>query len=185
MSSTPEDDKPSYGVLFCAALFVVAVIVGAGYLLMNAFGDWAQSGVFGDSFGVVNALFSGLAFAGIIFTIFLQQNELRLQRHELKLQRDELELTRGEISRSADAQIEQSKKLSRNNALQKKLLAEQVTSNRLLIIEARVRAYAALQPGPGAAHYEPELRALAKELEDFVPTNTKGIDAVLNKERDE
>lgn len=46
-------------------------------------------GVFGDKFGAVNALFSGLAFAGIIFTIFLQKRELTLQREELEQTRNE------------------------------------------------------------------------------------------------
>ncbi len=43
----------------------------------------AARGVFGDKFGAVNALFSGLAFAGIIFTILLQRKELEYQREEL------------------------------------------------------------------------------------------------------
>lgn len=46
-------------------------------------------GVFGDKFGAINALFSGLAFAGIIFTIFLQKRELTLQREELEDTRKE------------------------------------------------------------------------------------------------
>lgn len=41
-------------------------------------------GVFGDKFGAINSLFSGLAFAGIIFTIILQKKELGLQREELE-----------------------------------------------------------------------------------------------------
>lgn len=47
-------------------------------------------GEFGDMFGGVNSLFSGLAFAGIILSIFLQSKELGLQREELKLTREEL-----------------------------------------------------------------------------------------------
>lgn len=54
----------------------------------------------GDSFGSLNALFSGLAFAGLIYTILLQQEELRLQRKELKE-------TKEEIRKSAKAQAEQ------------------------------------------------------------------------------
>lgn len=37
-------------------------------------------GLFGDKFGAVNALFSGLAFAGIIFTILLQRRDLAQTR---------------------------------------------------------------------------------------------------------
>ena len=47
-------------------------------------------GTFGDMFGAVNALFTGLAFGTLIYTIYLQRNELQLQREELKLTRSEL-----------------------------------------------------------------------------------------------
>ena len=49
-----------------------------------------QIGQFGDMFGAVNALFAGLAFAGVIFAIILQKKELELQRQELKETRDEI-----------------------------------------------------------------------------------------------
>lgn len=42
-------------------------------------------------FGSVNALFSGLALAGIIFTILLQRLELKYQRDELKETRKEFQ----------------------------------------------------------------------------------------------
>lgn len=54
-------------------------------------------GTFGDQFGAVNALFSGLAFTGLIYTIILQRRDLELQRNDLKLQREELILTRQEM----------------------------------------------------------------------------------------
>jgi hypothetical protein len=50
----------------------------------------AKSGVFGDSFGALTSLFSGLAFAGLIITIVMQKDELALQREELSLTRQEL-----------------------------------------------------------------------------------------------
>lgn len=54
-------------------------------------------GIFGDQFGAVNALFSGLAFAGLIYTIILQRHDLRNQRKELFLQRKELKRNREEM----------------------------------------------------------------------------------------
>jgi hypothetical protein len=51
--------------------------------------SWTHRGQFGDMFGVVNALFSGLAFGGIIITILLQKQELQLQRKELNATRAE------------------------------------------------------------------------------------------------
>lgn len=54
-------------------------------------------GTFGDQFGAVNALFSGLAFTGLIYTIILQRRDLEIQRHDLKLQREEIALNRKEM----------------------------------------------------------------------------------------
>ncbi len=50
--------------------------------------DWR--GTFGDQFGAVNALFSGLAFAGLIYTIILQRRDLQLQREDIALTRKEM-----------------------------------------------------------------------------------------------
>lgn len=69
------------------------------WLLLSIFvGDSETRGQFGDMFGAVNALFSGLAFGGIIVTILLQKRELGLQRKELKLQRAEMQATRKEFT---------------------------------------------------------------------------------------
>lgn len=57
-----------------------------------------QRGTFGDMFGSVNALFSGLAFAGVIFAILLQRKELALQRNELELTREELKGQKQEMA---------------------------------------------------------------------------------------
>lgn len=54
-------------------------------------------GTFGDQFGAVNALFSGLAFTGLIYTIILQRKDLEIQRRDLKLQREEIALNRKEM----------------------------------------------------------------------------------------
>jgi len=54
-------------------------------------------GVFGDSFGAINVLFSGFALVGAVFAIMLQMRELSLQREELQLQRKEMKLTRQEF----------------------------------------------------------------------------------------
>lgn len=68
--------------------------------------DEQRRGTFGDMFGGLNALFSGLAFAGIIITILLQSKELALQRQELKE-------TREELKRTATAQEKSEKALNR------------------------------------------------------------------------
>lgn len=84
-----------------AAIGVAALWFLVGLLPVAVFPGSATSfnaaGTFGDSFGVVNSLFSALAFAGVIVTMILQTEELKLQRREL----DE---TQEELRRSAQAQ---------------------------------------------------------------------------------
>lgn len=91
----------SFWVLVWIALGVIALWAGTGFLLYDAGKDtapWGERGTFGDMFGSINALFSGLAFAGLIFTVLLQRQELQLQRHELKLQREEIVESRKELA---------------------------------------------------------------------------------------
>jgi len=70
--------------------------VGTPYL-----GTWADRGSFGDMFGAVGALFSGLAFAGVILTVYYQTQELRLQRAAVEQTNEYLE-SLAEAQRSTD-----------------------------------------------------------------------------------
>lgn len=77
--------------LIITGVITVLIIIGIWYLTYLLLKDLEPSdrGTLGDMFGTINALFSGLAFAGIIFTILLQRKELRYQRDELKETREE------------------------------------------------------------------------------------------------
>jgi hypothetical protein len=88
--TTPAESGESWLTLAAICCVVCILWAGSGIIL------WPLSnrGEFGDMFGAVNALFSGLAFAGLIFTIHVQRRELSLQRQELSLQRRELEASR-------------------------------------------------------------------------------------------
>lgn len=90
-----EDNYLTNFVLIAVGLTIIAI--GFPFLVNYFFGDWAKSGTFGDTFGALNALFSGLAFAGVIVTILIQRNELNNQRIELQLQRTEMQETRKEF----------------------------------------------------------------------------------------
>lgn len=70
----------------------VALLFGLCWVFLDFAigGESTELGQFGDKFGFVNALFSGLAFAGLIYTIVLQRKELELQRLELQETRKEL-----------------------------------------------------------------------------------------------
>ncbi|MGJ4747709.1 hypothetical protein ACQV5M_15220 [Leptospira sp. SA-E8] len=71
----------------------------------------------GDSFGFVNSLFSGLAFALLIGTIYLQKDELKLQRQELSLTREEMRLSREAAEQSAKYIQEQAEAMKLDNEI--------------------------------------------------------------------
>lgn len=95
--SEPGEDQRSARTIFIVIAVILGVQIIAGLGIYASFDNWPARGTFGDMFGAVNALFSGLALAGVVYAILLQ-------RRELALQRQELELTRHELERSAEAQ---------------------------------------------------------------------------------
>ncbi|PWD57656.1 putative phage abortive infection protein [Pectobacterium parmentieri] len=77
------------------ALGLVVVVMGL-YLFFLVYISWPieelsirQAALLGDSFGIVNAFFSGLAFSGLIITIVLQRRELNESRKVFKSQKFE------------------------------------------------------------------------------------------------
>ncbi|WP_162183545.1 putative phage abortive infection protein [Halocynthiibacter namhaensis] len=99
-----RDEKSEDKVHFLATGRGLAVLLGGVFVLwllpLGMLFWWDlpdEVGGFGDMFGSVTALFSGLAFAGLIAALFMQRQELTLQRRELGFQRKELELSRGEF----------------------------------------------------------------------------------------
>ena len=93
--------------------FWIASVVVVVMWLFNAFiyPMWVPSlssrASNGDAFGAVNALFSGLAFAGLIYTMIMQRQELEMQRKELAAQRKEMRESRGELEEQNRIQSEQ------------------------------------------------------------------------------
>ena len=92
--------------MFCAGATVLVVLLFIAtiqYLLVSLFGSTVgkdtltRFGISGDFFGFANAVFSALAFAMIIVTLWMQKHELTLQRKELKDTRDEFEKQRHEM----------------------------------------------------------------------------------------
>ncbi|MCR4348057.1 MAG: putative phage abortive infection protein [Sulfuricaulis sp.] len=94
-----DQNTPKTGIKTLGFLMLIVLVVWTlgGILLYGR----ADRGTFGDMFGAVNALFAGLAFAGIIYTIFLQRTELELQRRELTETRKELEGQKLQLERQA------------------------------------------------------------------------------------
>lgn len=117
-------------------VLVAWLIIGLSPRLF--FDDAEGRGTFGDMFGAVNALFSGLALAGVICAILLQSQELKLQREELKLTRDELRRTSDAQSSSADTLSQQYRLAERNTTLQAYTALLQSCNERINAERARI-----------------------------------------------
>ena len=65
---------------------VFGVWLTSWILLARYIPDASERGHFGDQFGAVNALFSGLAFAVIFCALYAQHEELREQRRQFQKQ---------------------------------------------------------------------------------------------------
>jgi hypothetical protein len=89
-SATPDNRwKRTRTAYLVAALAAIGVVILWGVTFYIGRSDWfllqlQQRGTFGDSFGVENALLSGLALVGVILAIFLQREQLIEQREELR-----------------------------------------------------------------------------------------------------
>lgn len=96
-SKSKKDWWLKWYVFVSAFIIIAALWIFSYFVIMNvSSGCQELAGQTGDTFGAINALFSGFAFTGIIFTILIQSKELRLQRTELRLTRRELKLTRAQ-----------------------------------------------------------------------------------------
>lgn len=95
-----RNDIETKKVMIIAQYAVISVIVVWALTFFLLFlPESEKRGQFGDMFGAVNALFSGLAFAGLIITLILQMKELGLQRDELEETRKELKNQREEFEK--------------------------------------------------------------------------------------
>jgi uncharacterized membrane protein len=93
--NSSSDKFLNYFIWISIGLTLLAIVFP--FLVNLTFNDWSKSGTFGDTYGALNAIFSGLAFAGVIVTILIQRTELKNQRIELSLQRTEMQETRKEF----------------------------------------------------------------------------------------
>lgn len=64
----------------------VGFMVGGEWVESDGYVYYQVRGLFGDQFGALSSLFSGLAFAGIIYTILLQRSDLISTRREVERQ---------------------------------------------------------------------------------------------------
>lgn len=88
------DKLASY--LRVAVVFSFLLGVYGSYLILllwnipfSVIPDAIREGVFGDSFGTLNALFSGLAFSGVLLTLLFQRKDLSETRSQIASQQTE------------------------------------------------------------------------------------------------
>ncbi|MBZ0273785.1 hypothetical protein K8I61_17230 [bacterium] len=133
-----EKIKAENRVFFTLAIKVAGVVFGLWLLFgwIAPPGDAERAGQFGDQFGSVNALFSGLAFAGVIVALIMQRRELQLQREQLEAQLEELTLARAESVQTRGVlalQQENMAQTARAQRLQAELTARAIYLDRHLM----------------------------------------------------
>jgi dsDNA-specific endonuclease/ATPase MutS2 len=184
----------------------IKIFVPVGLVIVLAWFAWwaavekmtpqkAEQGQIGDLFGGINALFSGLALAGVVTAVVLQsrelqlqreamnkqneeleltRNEIKLQREQLELQREELRLSREEFERMASANEEAAKALSKQIKMQ--VLASRInglssqldSANSRNLARATVRNYIAQDDVNLITSREEELSTAMRELDEQI-----------------
>ncbi len=115
-----QSNRQENSLLIKLIVLVILIWIVSTIVILLSLDNWSDRGTFGDLFGAVNALFSGLAFAGLIYTIYLQKQDLIIQRREIELNRNELKKAAKAQQHSEKAlvdQVEQMKISAKLNAL--------------------------------------------------------------------
>ncbi|WP_430409821.1 hypothetical protein [Kordia sp.] len=76
--------KNEKSILFVGVLIIIFLWLFSGVAISWIVPKLQDRGVIGDMFGAINALFSGLALAFVIYTVYLQSKQLDLQNKEIK-----------------------------------------------------------------------------------------------------
>ncbi|TDL99167.1 MAG: hypothetical protein C4K58_07750 [Flavobacteriaceae bacterium] len=109
MKEPIEDKLSKTGLFLRIALSVVFLWGLSGFLIYSNLDNWSDRGTFGDLFGAVNALFSGLAFAGLIFTIYMQAEAHEAQKKDIAINRRSIQKSMNIQEQTLLAMSEQAK----------------------------------------------------------------------------
>ena len=89
---------PKFFIALSVGLFAMwAIFLGAGLkILGTTHGSIAEIGQLGDMFGILNSLFSGLAFLGVVYAIYQENIHAKEQdvRHTEEKEREEMQFRR-------------------------------------------------------------------------------------------
>jgi hypothetical protein len=126
-------------IYFSVAILIFQLV--SGYLIYKAFGRWEDRSSFGSMFGAVGTLFSGLAFAGVVYAILLQRRDLELQRKEIKMNRQELKRSAAAQERAEQALTEQARMMELTAKLTAMNFLAEAYKNRIEFLEKLGRGY--------------------------------------------
>ena len=162
---TPPGDRP---LPFPISLVIAlpACILGLWVVLgLIPFFLASQPGAFGAAFGAVNALFSGLALAGVVVALILQTRELRCLRQRLEQQRARLNESQAAWRQTAQAQRDSSE-----------ALRDQAES---LLLASYLQAAAAVLDSPAKARQQKSVEL--EDLDGVLRALQPRVDAIVGK----
>ena len=107
MSKSTQTDRThgvGFGWFISICIIVVLVVAGFGAASWCYFGKPCNAAAFGDMFGAINALFSALAFAGVVYAMLQQQQALLYQFQEMEDTRKAMQQAAKAHSKNAEIQ---------------------------------------------------------------------------------
>jgi hypothetical protein len=129
--------------IFGPVAILIIVLWFAWWGVANSYwASMADRGLLGDLFGGINALFSGLALAGVVTAVILQSHELHLQRDAMNKQREELELTRDEMKLQREQLTLQREELQLSREEYKRMAAANEEAAQALSRQLKLQAQA-------------------------------------------
>ncbi|TGN13481.1 hypothetical protein [Leptospira bandrabouensis] len=158
-----DKDSNKIWILFLSISGVLILWFGSYWFIELKFSNYEQKGQIGDMFGAINSLFSGLAFAGLIYAIYLQNKEIKLQKEELNKTRE-----------IAEAQ----EKALRSQAESQNLSVFQSSFTQMLEIHFRLMDTYADEKHTGSQRFNQKLiRACTEDPQDFEKYILQNMDA--------
>lgn len=182
MSDNPKADGNNITkVMFGGSLVILVLLVAFVWVLPMVISTPTERGQFGDQFGAVNALFSGLAFLGLIVTIAFQTRGLRLQSRDLRLQTEALRLQIKEFSE----QKEEMKRSAEAQEMANKLKALELwSSTRKMLIDIAIKN-AEIEPTEGQRRSElKKVEDHVRKMEDTLLRDLKAIGFIQGNSND-
>jgi hypothetical protein len=119
------------GVLLVCVVYIVIMF----FIPVKVSVNMGPRGAFGDMFGALGALFSGLAFAGLIVTMLQQREDLQNQKDEIALQRDEIALQRKDLEAQTEALKLQKEEIAQTNKELQLQRAEMMEQNKTIMLQ--------------------------------------------------